>query len=108
MQDKVEMLTHIVKCYEEKLTNLSDKCNQLEARNMKAELIIFGIKDDERPCVTIVQDFFKVQLEMETVPDIVYAYWKGKGKGIRPLVVKFQSSSAKGQIFSNLKGRKIT
>ena len=109
-QEKVDMLTSIVRRYEDKISNLMDKCNALEAKNMKPELIIFGLQESEEKvsALDVVKDFFTTEMELTTTLEIQYAYWKGKGKN-RPIVVRFTHGNAKGQIFgkvSNLKGKK--
>ena len=106
--DKVDLLTNIMSKYEQKIVELTDRCNYLEAKTMKSELVILGLKDSRESCVTIAKNFFRDVMEMEHAPSINSAYWKGQGKN-RPMIIKFTSQSEKSKVFSNvskLKGKK--
>ena len=110
-QDQVALLTNIVSKYEGKITELSNKITAMEARSMHSELIITGLQDKEKKSpLETVREFFKEQMEIEEDLNIVYVYWKGKGKNtFKPLVVRFTTPAFKSKVFSNvskLKGKK--
>ena len=105
--DKVDVLTNINVRNVEKIRHLTDRCNNLEAKAMRNELIIFGLKDTKEPCTEIVKKFFQQEMEMQNAPQIVHAYWKGKS-AFKPMVVKLQDGAAVGTIYKNvskLKGK---
>ena len=107
-QDKVDILTNTMVRYEQKLNALTDKCNYLEAKALRAELVIFGLKDSKDSCITIVKTFLKDKMEIHNPLSIATAYWKGKGNN-RPMIVRLSNAHDKGAIFvkvSKLKGKK--
>ena len=108
-QDEVTQLAGIVMRYTESIEELNTKVVALEAKQMKTELIVFGVDvEAEKSPVEHAKSFLENKLSMESVPDISYAYWKGKSEH-KPLVIVFKNSSAKGSVFShilNLKGKK--
>ena len=105
-QDKVDILTGIALRYEESIWILNERCNRLEKQNLKSEILIFGLKEQEnKTCVDLAKSFMTEQLEMATSPDISFAYWKGKGAN-RPMVIRLSSTSAKGRIYSNVSNLK--
>ena len=107
--DKIELLTNMMVKYEDTLDQLTGKVSSLEAKNLNAELIIFGLTTDEEEesCVTIATNFFKHQMGIKDEIKISNAYWKGKG-GDKPMVIQIDQASSKGTIYSNvanLKGK---
>ena len=73
--------------YEDKIQTVTERCNILESKAMKNELIIFGLQDSNVACIKTAKKFFTKQMEIQNVPEIIYAYWKGKNNH-KPLVVK--------------------
>ena len=67
---------------------------------MRPELIIFGLVDDNKPCVEIASNFFKTQMEMTKLPDLKFAYWKGKSIN-KPMVIRLAYAFQKGLIYKN-------
>ena len=61
---------------------------------MRSELIIFGLQDTGENCPTIVKKFFKDMLELQEPPEIVKAYWKGKGDN-KPAIVQLTAPTQK-------------
>ena len=107
-KDKMEVFTELMARYEDRIQYLNNRCNYIEAKAMKSEMIFFGLLDNKQPCAKIAETFLKDVLGLTEVPDILYAYWKGKGPN-KPMVVRFVKQSAKGLIYSNvskLKDRK--
>ena len=107
-RDRVDILSDLIIRYEERMQELESKCERLQAKNMKGEIIIFGLKDTKASCSNIAQGFFTTQMEMEASPNILYAYWKGKSE-YKPMVVKFVNPASVGTVYSkvaNLKGKK--
>ena len=104
-QDKVDFLTDLVCKYEDKHQTLTNKYQALEARLMRSELIVFGLKDTSESCVTIFKNFLQNTLELQTLPDITGAYWKGKGDN-KPMIVQLSDATQKGLIFANVSNLK--
>ena len=73
--DRVDILMNVLAGYEQKMTNLQQRCLNLEAKGMRSELIIFGLASEEgKTCIDIVTNFFRKELGIENVPNILYAY----------------------------------
>ena len=111
-RDQVQLLSNVVTKYENKFEELQSRVDNMEAKAMRAELIVFGIdEDDSKTATAIAKSFFKEKLEITEVPDISDAYWKGKKKGSRPMVIKLSKAANKGTIYKhalNLKGKKTS
>ena len=108
--DQVELLTGIVSRQGEQIQDLHNRVIQLESKDKRSELIIFGLQEDkkeEQTCKEIVVTFLKekLKIEQEQVPTIVHAYWKGKGKN-RPAVIRLANVQEKKLIFSHVSNLK--
>ena len=75
---------------------------------MKKELLIFGLQNSETACKDVATNFFEEKMQIDEIPEIQFAHWKGKGENC-PLLVRFVHANAKGKIFvkaTNLKDLK--
>ena len=100
--DKVDILASVCINYEQKINDLTNKCTNLAAKNMRSELIIFGLQaEGDKSCIEIAKSFFTDKMEIQQPPNIIQAYWKGQGIN-KPMVVKLQNPSAKGLVFSQV------
>ena len=103
-QDQVELLSHIVGNYSEQIQDLKTKIASFEANAKKAEIIIFGLLEQEDiENKDIVINFFssKLKIPEDKLPQIDFAYRKGKGQA-RPMVVRLAKVADKGTIFTNV------
>ena len=108
-QDQVELLTNYIARYDEKFEVLTRKVTAMEMKEMKPEIIVFGLNEIEnKTCMDTFKDFCQTKLDLQNIPEISYAYWKGSAKGIKPMVVHFKHVSAKKEIYAktpNLKDK---
>ena len=93
-QDQVTSLACFAKLHEDEIEELNNKIVQMEANQMKNELLIFGIDAKEgETCAALAKDFFENKMEINNLPLIMHAYWKGKSQG-RPMVGKTCQSNS--------------
>ena len=109
LQDKVEIMSNLLINKEQTIEQLQERVLKLEAQNMKSNLLISGIVEQESENVTqVVKDFFKNQLKIEEDVAIDVAFRMGKpDKTDRTILVKLQMAKSKGLIYAhttNLKG----
>ena len=105
-QDQVKVLSDLAITYEEKFDNMTSKINQLEAKLMRSELLVFGLTEvKDKSCIDIAKNFFTQTMKINPAPEIVYAYWKGASKN-KPMVIKLSNAQNKGQIYANVSNLK--
>ena len=102
-QDQVHLLTNVVANYEQKFTEMQDKINAMESKSQRSEIIIFGIEEKEgKTAMQSAQEFLSGPMEIKELPSIAQAYWKGKKKFNRPLVLKMSNFVSKSVVFGNV------
>ena len=114
LENKVELLAKLVCAQDTEILALKTKLMYEEKKEMKNTLIIHGIvKNSDKSCVELVQEFFENDMKMNTTPRIINAYRKGNPESDKdkdlPMVVKLQGSSDREAVFQctkNLKDHK--
>ena len=111
---KIDLLTNVVIRQEEKIKVLEDKLQAQYHREIRPNIIIYGVlepKEETREQLFhTVKAFLKEKLEIQDNIKLFDWYRKGKATWTnRPILIKLQHVSDKAKIFShasNLKGKK--
>ena len=105
-KDKVDILGAVSSNYELRFKAIEDKLTNIEAKAMRPNLIVKGIKEDsEQTPAQQSQNFFKEQLQLDPPPKVATARRIGTGKE-KPLLVTLVTPLDKAKIYTNTKNLK--
>ena len=104
-ESKINIITKAIVKHDKTINTVTNKVNSIEARSMKANIIISGIKEAEgKDCKQTVTDFFKQKLKIPQEIPIQTAHRIGnKEKGNCSLAVKLSDVAQKALIFKGAK-----
>ena len=109
---KIKLLSAIVIKQEARIEQLERTVNNMQKAEKRPNLIISGLNENAEASVTdritLANEFFKNQMEIETEIKVQTAYWIGNHPN-RNLLIKLMNPEDKATIFShvsNLKGKK--
>ena len=98
-RDQVDLLTNLVIRQDDQMDEMKSRLLQLEHKQVRSELIIFGIIDQkEKKCAELAKEFFSGILGLTEI-GVDHAYWKGKSNN-KPMVVRLTTPKDKGLIYS--------
>lgn len=100
-EEAIEMLLNHVTKQDQRIQELTTKNNEFQARSMRKNIVIAGIKEAPNDnCLELATDFFTTQLGIAKSIPLKVAHRIGMGSN-RPMVVKLRDFDDKSLIFQH-------
>ena len=106
LKSQVQCLTKVVAKQGNLLQEIHNREDDSDLRNMKNNLIVYGITERKpERCVEVATNFFTNIMKINEPIQIQYAHRLGKGNQ-RPLLIHLKTTSEKGKIYKHSKNLK--
>ena len=104
-QDKISIMMDLIIRQDQCINELSNQVLSLQARSMKRNIIINGLKEaDKENCKETSINFLKNKMKIEDI-DVEVAHCIGAGTD-QPMVVSFKNTAEKSKVFGKVKNLK--
>ena len=104
-QDKISIMMDLIIRQDQRINELSNQVLSLQARSMKRNIIINGLKEaDKENCKETSINFLKNKMKIEDI-DVEVAHCIGAGTDW-PMVVSFKNTAEKSKVFGKVKNLK--
>lgn len=104
---EIEYLKETNRKLESEISNLKTKLNSLERKHKKYNIIIYGLKEenkDEQEVLKIFNEILEIDCKEENIRDI-YRIGNPANRNRKPIVVEFLRQSLKKEVLSKLKDK---